>query len=43
MEPGYGLDELQRTSLAALAESIYGGTTQIQLNILAERALGLPR
>ena len=31
-----------RTSLAALAESIYGGTTQIQLNILAERALGLP-
>ena len=43
VEPGYGLGELQRTSLAALAESIYGGTTQIQLNILAERALGLPR
>jgi alkylation response protein AidB-like acyl-CoA dehydrogenase len=43
VEPGYGLDEMQRTSLAALAESIYGGTTQIQLNILAERALGLPR
>jgi alkylation response protein AidB-like acyl-CoA dehydrogenase len=41
--PGYELDELQRTSLAALAESIYGGTTQIQLNLLAERALGLPR
>ena len=41
--PGYGLDEVQRATLAALAESIYGGTTQIQLNILAERALGLPR
>jgi len=42
-EGSLGLDEVQRTSLAALAESIYGGTTQIQLNILAERALGLPR
>lgn len=41
--PGYGLDEVQRASLAALAESIYGGTTEIQLNILAERTLGLPR
>jgi alkylation response protein AidB-like acyl-CoA dehydrogenase len=41
--PGYGLDEIQRAALATLAESIYGGTTQIQLNILAERALGLPR
>ena len=41
--PGYGLDEVQRAALAALAESIYGGTTQIQLNILAERTLGLPR
>ena len=40
---GYGLDRLQQVMLAARAESIYGGTTQIQLNLLAERTLGLPR
>jgi alkylation response protein AidB-like acyl-CoA dehydrogenase len=33
----------QHTFLAARAESIYGGTTQVQLNVLAERALGMPR
>lgn len=41
--PGYGLDRLQQVMLASRAESIYGGTTQIQLNLLAERTLGLPR
>lgn len=40
---GYVLDRLQRVMLASRAESIYGGTTQIQLNLLAERTLGLPR
>ena len=40
---GYGLDRLQQVMLATRAESIYGGTTQIQLNLLAERTLGLPR
>jgi alkylation response protein AidB-like acyl-CoA dehydrogenase len=39
----YGLDRLQRALLGSRAESIYGGTTQIQLNLLAERMLGLPR
>ena len=41
--PAYGLDRLQQVMLASRAESIYGGTTQIQLNLLAERTLGLPR
>lgn len=40
---GYQLDRLQQVMLASRAESIYGGTTQIQLNVLAERTLGLPR
>lgn len=39
----YELDRLQQVMLASRAESIYGGTTQIQLNLLAERTLGLPR
>jgi alkylation response protein AidB-like acyl-CoA dehydrogenase len=41
--PDYELDRLQQVMLASRAESIYGGTTQIQLNLLAERTLGLPR
>lgn len=40
---GYALDVQQAAALSSLAESIYGGTTQIQLNLLGERALGLPR
>lgn len=40
---GYGLDRLQQALLSSRAESIYGGTTEIQLNVLAERTLGLPR
>ena len=41
--PAYGLDRLQQIFLSSRAESIYGGTTEIQLNVLAERTLGLPR
>jgi alkylation response protein AidB-like acyl-CoA dehydrogenase len=41
--PGYGLDRMQQVLLSSRAESIYGGTTEIQLNVLAERTLGLPR
>jgi len=40
---GYELGRLQQAFLASRAESIYGGTTQVQLNTLAERVLGLPR
>ena len=40
---GYGLNRLQQVFLASRAEAIYGGTTQIQYNVLAERTLGLPR
>ena len=39
----YELDPFQRTHLLSRAESIYGGTRQIHLNIAAERLLGLPR
>jgi alkylation response protein AidB-like acyl-CoA dehydrogenase len=34
---------VQELCLFAPAVSIYGGTDQIQKNVLAERALGLPR
>jgi alkylation response protein AidB-like acyl-CoA dehydrogenase len=33
----------QSTYLYARAASIYGGTSQVQKNIIAERILGLPR
>lgn len=39
----YELNPFQRTYLLSRAESIYGGTHQIHLNIVAERLLGLPR
>lgn len=39
----YQLNPFQRTYLLSRAESIYGGTRQIHLNIVAERLLGLPR
>ena len=41
--PGYQLNLFQRSFLLSRAESIYGGSHQIHLNIAAERLLGLPR
>ena len=41
-EPPYGLDEFQRTFLFSRSETIYGGSNEIQKNIIGERVLGLP-
>jgi alkylation response protein AidB-like acyl-CoA dehydrogenase len=39
----YDLDDWQRLYLFSRADTIYGGSQEIQLGIIAERALGLPR
>jgi alkylation response protein AidB-like acyl-CoA dehydrogenase len=38
-----GAEALQRLFLFSRADTIYGGSNQVQRNIIGERALGLPR
>ena len=39
----YPLSPAQRLLLYSRADTIYGGSNQIQRNVIGERALGLPK
>jgi acyl-CoA dehydrogenase len=41
--PTYPVDRDQRTFLYSRAHTIYGGSNQVQRNVIGERVLGLPR
>jgi alkylation response protein AidB-like acyl-CoA dehydrogenase len=41
--PEYPADKEQRTFLYSRAHTIYGGSNQVQRNVIGERVLGLPR
>ena len=41
--PGYELDEWQEDFLATRSHTIWGGTAEVQRNIIGERVLGLPK
>jgi alkylation response protein AidB-like acyl-CoA dehydrogenase len=41
--PDYDLSDAQRMFLFTRADTIYGGSNEIQRNVIAERMLGLPR
>ena len=41
--PEYPIDKEQRTFLYSRAHTIYGGSNQVQRNVIGERVLGLPR
>jgi len=41
--PEYRVDKEQRTFLYSRAHTIYGGSNQVQRNVIGERVLGLPR